>query len=111
MHLPEEGHEFSLQDEFIPPKETGSIAPPASLEPHSFRFPSGLAARARATELTRQLANADPVSVVRVGGQAAQDKSEREPRRRWFAVSSIATVMFGASLIGWYVHAELAAHM
>ncbi|MGY3590520.1 hypothetical protein ACVIGB_009897 [Bradyrhizobium sp. USDA 4341] len=111
MHLPEEGDEFVLQDEFVPPKETGSIAPPASPGPRSFCFPSGLAERARVTELTRLVTNADPVSVVRFEAQAAQGKPEREPRRRWFAISSIAAVMVGASLIGWNFHAELVAHV
>ncbi|MGY8685635.1 hypothetical protein Q2941_49185 [Bradyrhizobium sp. UFLA05-153] len=112
MHLPEEGDEFILQDEFVPPKETGSIARPASLEPRPFCFPAGLAARARATELTRQVANTDPVTGVRVEAQAAQSKPERGPAaRRWFAVSSIAAVMVGASLIGWYFHAELVAYV
>ncbi|MCC8952381.1 hypothetical protein H8B02_02570 [Bradyrhizobium sp. Pear77] len=111
MHLPKEGDEFILQDELIPPKETGSIAPPASPGPRSFCFPSGLAERARVTELTRLVTNADPVSVVRFEAQAAQGKPEREPRRRWFAVSSIATVIFGASLIGWYFDAEFVAHV
>src|SRR5438876_4998099 len=115
-HLPPEGDEFILQDEFIfPPKETGSSDPPASREPRSFRFPSGLAAPQRpvaadAGSALRQVANADPFTVARLGARAAQGKSEREPRtRRWFAVSSIAAVMVGASLIGWYFHAELAA--
>jgi len=114
MNLPQEGDEFILQDEFIPPKVTGSIAPPASQEPRSFRFPAGQAAAQRMADAgsLRQVANADPVTVARVGAQAAQGKSEREPRaRRRFAVSSIAAAMVGASLIGWYFHAELAAYV
>ena len=112
MHLPQEGDEFILQDEFIPQKEPGLSDPSPSREPRSFRFPSGQAARAGATDVLRQVANADPVTVVRLGAQAAQRKSEREPRaRRWFAVSSIAAAMVGASLIGWYFHAELAAYV
>ncbi|MES5482811.1 hypothetical protein QMZ05_08630 [Bradyrhizobium sp. INPA03-11B] len=106
MHLPEEGDEFILQDEFIPPKETGSIAPPASPGPRSFCFPSGLAERARVTELTRLVTNADPVTGVLVEARAAQSK--RTARR---AISSIAAVMVGASLIGWYFHAEFVAYV
>jgi hypothetical protein len=114
MHLPQEGDEFILQDEFIPQKETGLSDPSPSREPRSFRFPSGQAAPQRPgpTDVFRQVANPDPVTVVRLGAQAAQGKSEREPRaRRWFAVSSIAAIMVGASLIGWYFHAELAAYV
>ena len=96
MHLPEEGDEFILQDEFIPPKKTQQNAP-ASQEPRSFSFPAGLAARARAAELTRLVANADPVNVVGVGAQTPQGKSERGPATpRWFAIASIAVVMVGA---------------
>jgi len=63
-------------------------------------------------ELTRQVPNADPVNVVRVGAQAAHGKSERGPSaRRWFAVYSIAAMMVGTSLIGLYFHAELAAYV
>ncbi|MGF6313297.1 chemotaxis protein histidine kinase CheA [Bradyrhizobium sp. i1.8.4] len=112
MHLPEEGDEFILQDEFIPPKETGSIAPPASPGPRSFCFPSGLAERARVTELTRLVTNADPVTGVLVETRAAQTKQERGPAaRRRFAASSIAAVMVGASLVGWYFHPEFVAHV
>ncbi|WP_050424632.1 hypothetical protein [Bradyrhizobium tropiciagri] len=112
MHLPEEGDEFILQDEFIPPKETGSIAPPASPGPRSFCFPSGLAERARVRELTRLVTNADPVAGVGVEAQAAQSKQKRGPTaRRWFAISSIAAVMVGAPLIGWYFHAEVVAYV
>jgi hypothetical protein len=111
-HLPQEGDEVILQDRSMPQKGTGLIAPPPSRGSRSFVFPAGLAARARAMELTRQVANAEPVTVVRLGAQAAQGKSEREPRaRRWFAVSSIAAVMVGSALIGWYFHAELAAYV
>ncbi|MGY4320567.1 hypothetical protein [Bradyrhizobium sp. JR3.5] len=112
MQLPEEGDEFFLQDEFIPPKETGSIAPPASPGPRSFCFPSGLAERARVAELTRLVANADPVAGVRVEAQAARSKQERGPAaRHWFTLSSIAAVMVGASLVGWYFHPELVAYL
>jgi hypothetical protein len=107
MNLPEDGDEFSVQHEFIPPRKTEPTAPPASQQPRSFVFPAGQAARARAAELTRQLANPDPVDITQLRAEAAQGKSERGPRaRRWLAVASIATVMFGAALIGWY---ELAA--
>src|SRR5207247_887635 len=109
---PEEGDEFILQDEFIPQKEIGLSDPSASREPRTFLFPAGLAARARATELTRQVANADSVTVTRLEARAAQGKSVRGPVvSRWFAVSSIAAVMVGAALIGWYFHAELAAYV
>ncbi|MBR1155268.1 hypothetical protein [Bradyrhizobium sp. JYMT SZCCT0428] len=109
-HLPKEGDEFILQDEFIPQKEIGVGDPSAS--PRTFLFPSGLAARARATELTHQVANADSVTVARLEARAEQAKSERGPRaRRWFAVSSIAAAMVAASLIGLYFHAELAAYV
>src|SRR5436309_9101985 len=111
-HLPEEGDEFILQDEFIPQKEIGLSDPSASREPRTFLFPAGLAARARATELTHQVANADSVTVTRLEARAAQGKSVRGPVvSRWFAVSSIAAVMVGAALIGWYFHAELAAYV
>lgn len=110
MHLPEEGDEFILQDEFIPPKETGSIAPPASPGPRSFCFPSGLAERARVAELTRLVTNADPVTGVLVEARAAQSKQERGRTARR-AISSIAAVMVGASLIGWYFHAEFVAYV
>src|SRR5206468_2841733 len=107
-----EGDEFILQDEFIPQKEIGLSDPSASREPRTFLFPAGLAARARATELTRQVANADSVTVTRLEARAAQGKSVRGPVvSRWFAVSSIAAVMVGAALIGWYFHAELAAYV
>jgi hypothetical protein len=117
MHLPQEGDEFILQDEiipqdeFIPQKETGLSDKSPSPEPRSFRFPSGQAAGAGATDVLRQVANADPVTVVRLGTQAAQGKSERPVARRWFAVYSIAAAMVGASLIGLYFHAELAAYV
>ncbi|WP_029085696.1 hypothetical protein [Bradyrhizobium sp. th.b2] len=110
MHLPKEGDEFILQDELIPPKKTGSIAPPASPGPRSFCFSAGLAERARVTELTRLVTNADPVTGVLVEARAAQSKQERGPTARR-AISSIAAVMVGASLIGWYFHAELVAHV
>ncbi|MFK4401934.1 coiled-coil domain-containing protein [Bradyrhizobium elkanii] len=110
MHLPKEGDEFILQDEFIPPKETGSIAPPASPRPRSFCFPSGLAERARVTELTRLVTNADPVTGVLVEARAAQSIQERGRSARR-AISSIAAVMVGASFIGWYFNAELVAHV
>ncbi|TWB88447.1 hypothetical protein FBZ93_118127 [Bradyrhizobium macuxiense] len=112
MHLPEEGDEFILQDELIPPKVTGSIASPASPGPRTFCFPSGLAERARVRELTRLVANADPVAGVRVEAQAPQSKQARGPTaRRWFAISSIAAVMVGAPFIGWYFHAEVVAYV
>src|SRR5258706_9976358 len=116
MHLPQEGDEFILQDEFLPPKETGSSAPSASREPRSFRFPSGQAAPQRPVadsgSALRQVANADPLTVARVEARATQSKSERGPVVwRRFAVSSIAAVMVGASLIGWYFHAELADYV
>jgi hypothetical protein len=114
MHLPQEGDEFILQDEFIPPEETRSITPPASQEPRSFRFPAGQAAAQRMADAgsLRQVANADPLTVARVGAQAAQGRSERGPAaRRWFALSSIAAVMVGAALIGWYFQAELAGYV
>ncbi|WP_375764333.1 hypothetical protein ACE10X_17045 [Bradyrhizobium sp. Pha-3] len=104
MHLPKEG------DEFIPPKETGSIVPPASPGPRSFCFPSGLAERARVAELTRLVTNADPVAGVLVEARAAQSKQERGRTARR-AICSIAAAMVGASLIGWYFHAELGAHV
>ncbi|MCP1756870.1 hypothetical protein [Bradyrhizobium elkanii] len=107
IHLPEEGDEFILQDEFIPPKKTGSIAPPASPGPRSFCFPSGLAERARVAELTCLATNADPVTDVLVEARAAQSKQGRGRTARG-AISSIAAVMVAASLIGWYFHAELA---
>ncbi|MHC2335514.1 hypothetical protein [Bradyrhizobium sp. USDA 4454] len=110
MHLPEEGDEFILRDEFIPPKQSGSIAPPASPGPRSFCFPSGLAERARVTELTRLVTNADPVTGVLVEARAEQSKHERGRTARR-AISSIAAAMVGASLIGWYFHAELSAHV
>jgi hypothetical protein len=117
MHLPQEGDEFILQDEFIPQKETGLSEPSPPREPRSFRFPSGQAAPQRpvaadADIALRQVANADPFTVARREARTAQGKSEREPRaRRWFAVSSIAAAMVGASLIGLYFHAELAAYV
>ncbi|MGY2845147.1 peptidoglycan hydrolase CwlO-like protein [Bradyrhizobium sp. USDA 4509] len=110
MHLPKEGDEFILQDEFIPPKETGSIAPPASPGPRSFCFPSGLAERARVAELTRLVTNADPVNGVLAEARAAQSKQERGPTARR-AIASIAAVMVGTSLIGWYFHAELGSYV
>ena len=110
MHLPEEGDEFILQDEFIPPKQSGSIAPPASPGPRSFCFPSGLAERARVAELTRLVTNADPVTDVLVEARAKQSKQERGRTARR-AIFSIAAAMVGASLIGWYFHAELSAHV
>jgi hypothetical protein len=109
-HLPEEGDEFILQDEFIPPKETGSIAPPASPMPRSFCFPAGLAERARVTELTRLVTNVDPVVDALLEARAAQSEHERGPTARR-AISSIAAVMVGASLIGWYFYPELLAHV
>ncbi|QIG91071.1 hypothetical protein [Bradyrhizobium sp. 6(2017)] len=109
-HLPPEGDEFTLQDEFILPKETGSSAPAPSQEPRSFCFPSGLAERARVTELTRLVTNADPVTGVLVEARAAQSKQERGRTARR-AISSIAAVMVGASLVGWYFHAEFAAYV
>ncbi|MCP1837156.1 chemotaxis protein histidine kinase CheA [Bradyrhizobium sp. USDA 4518] len=110
MHLPKEGDEFILQDEFIPPKETGLIASPASPGPRSFCFPAGLAERARVTELTRLVTNADPVTDVLVEVRATQSKQERGPTARR-AISSIAAVMVGATLIGWYFDAEFVAHV
>ncbi|UGY22009.1 hypothetical protein HU675_0028870 [Bradyrhizobium septentrionale] len=110
MHLPKEGDEFILQDELMPPKETGSIAPPASPGPRSFCFPSGLAERARVTELTRLVTNADPVTGVLVEARGAQSKRERGRTARR-AISSIAAVMVGASLVGWYFHAEFVAYV
>ncbi|MBR1283016.1 hypothetical protein JQ597_13300 [Bradyrhizobium sp. AUGA SZCCT0177] len=111
-HLPEEGDEFLWRDEFIPPTLAKPPPPPASQEPRSFSFPSGLAARARATELARLVANADPVDVVRAGAQTAQAKSEQgRATSRWFTVSSIAAVMAGAMLVGWYFHDELAGYV
>ncbi|MBR0900599.1 hypothetical protein JQ616_37075 [Bradyrhizobium tropiciagri] len=110
MHLPEEGDEFILQDEFIPPKQSGSIAPPASPGPRSFCFPSGLAERARVAELTRLVTNADPVTDVLVEARAKQSKQERGRTARR-AIFSIAAAMVGASLIGWYFHAELSARV
>ncbi|MBR1232829.1 hypothetical protein [Bradyrhizobium sp. AUGA SZCCT0182] len=111
-HLPEEGDEFLWRDEFIPPTQAKPLPPPAAQEPRSFSFPSGLAARARATELARLVANADPVDVVRAGAQTAQAKSEQgRATSRWFTVSSIAAVMAGAMLVGWYFHDELAGYV
>jgi hypothetical protein len=112
--LPQEGDEFILEDEFIPQKETGLSDPSASREPRSFLFPSGHAAPQGpgATDVLRQVANADPVTVARLGARAAQGKSERGPAVwRRFAVSSIAAVMVGSSLIGLYFHADLAAYV
>ncbi|SEE50720.1 hypothetical protein [Bradyrhizobium erythrophlei] len=110
MHLPEEGDEFILQDESIPPKETGLIAPPTPPGPRSFCFPSGLAERARVTELTRLVTDADSVNGVLADVRAAQSRQHRGPTARR-AISSIAAVMVGASLIGWYFDAELVAHV
>src|SRR5258708_3583041 len=71
-HLPQEGDEFILQDEFIPQRETGLNAPSPSRGPRSFVFPSGLAARARAAELTRQVPDADLSLSSDLGVRAAQ---------------------------------------
>src|SRR5438874_2020195 len=111
-HLPQEGEEFILQDELFvfPPKEIRLSELPPSPDPRFLLFPSRQAApqRPRATELPRQVANADHVTVARLRAPPAQ--SEHRPRaRRWFAVSSIAAGMVGASLITWYFHAGLAA--
>ncbi|WP_342710726.1 hypothetical protein AAFG13_00020 [Bradyrhizobium sp. B124] len=108
MHLPEEGDEFILQDESLPPRETGSIAPPAS--PRSFCFPSGLAERARVTELTRLVTNADSVTGVLADVRAAQSRQQRGPTARR-SIASIAALMVGTSLIGWYFHAELGSYV
>ncbi|WP_439374513.1 hypothetical protein [Bradyrhizobium sp. DASA03120] len=62
------------------------------------------------TELTRLVTNADPVTGVLVEARATQSKQERGRTARR-ATSSIAAVMVGASLIGWYFHAELAAYV
>src|SRR4051794_38785982 len=75
-HLPQEGDEYIPQDKFIPQKETGRNAASPSRGPHSFVFASGLAARARATELTRQAANADLSLPSGLGVRAAHGKSE-----------------------------------
>ena len=115
-HLPPEGDEF-IADEFRWSRAvaTSMSAPSASPEPRSFRFPAGQAASQRAADAgraLRQVANADPLTVARLETRATQDKSERAPRaRRWFAVSTIAAVIVGASLIGLYFHAELAPYV
>src|SRR5438477_6065663 len=111
-HLPQEGEEFILQDELFvfPPKEIRLSELPPSPDPRFLLFPSRQAApqRPRATELPRQVANADHVTVARLRAPPAQ--SEHRPRaRRWFAVSSIAAGMVGASLIALYFHAGLVA--
>src|SRR3954453_1814480 len=106
-HLPREGEEFLRDDLFVfPPKEIRLSELPPSPEPRFLLFPSGQAASQRpgGEELSRQVANADHVTVARLRAPEAQGKS-----RRWFAVSSIAAGMVGASLIGLYFHAELAA--
>jgi hypothetical protein len=109
-HLPQQRDQVILQDKSIPQKETGLNAPSPSRGPRSFVFPAGLAARARAAELTRVVANPDLSLSSELGVRAAQGKSEHGVRR-WFAVSSIAAVMVGAALIGWYFQAELAAYI
>ncbi|WP_166294198.1 hypothetical protein [Bradyrhizobium sp. 2S1] len=62
------------------------------------------------TELTRLVTNADPVTGVLVEARAAQSKQERGPTARR-AISSIAAVMVGASLVGLYFHAEFVAYV
>src|SRR3954454_6252222 len=109
-HLPREGEEFILQDDLFvfPPKEIRLSELPPSPDPRFLLFPSRQAAAQcpRVTELPRQVANADHITVARLRAPAAQ--SEHRPRaRRWFAVSSIAAGMVGASLIGLYFHTGL----
>src|SRR5436190_2488660 len=114
-HLPREGEEFLRDDLFVfPPKEIRLSELPPSPDPRFLipvLFPSGQAASQRPSgeKLPRQVANADHVTVARLREPEAQGKSEHPLRaRRWFAVSSTAAVMVGASLIGLYFHAELA---
>ncbi|MBR1298578.1 hypothetical protein [Bradyrhizobium sp. AUGA SZCCT0042] len=52
------------------------------------------------------------MDVIRAGAQTAQAKSEQgRATSRWFTVSSIAAVMAGAMLVGWYFHDELAGYV
>ncbi|MBR0801126.1 hypothetical protein JQ615_37785 [Bradyrhizobium jicamae] len=109
-HLPQEGDEF-LQDEPVRQEEAGLNTPSPSRGPRSFVFPSGLAERARVMQLTRLAPNTD-LSLSELGVRAPQGKSESRPRApRWFAVSSIATGMVAASLVGLYFHTELASYV
>src|SRR5215212_1566482 len=113
-HLPKEGDEFFVQDDVFhfPTKEIRLNALPPSPDPRFLLFPSGQAApqRPSAEELPPQVANADDVTVPRLRAPGSQSTSEHRPRaRRGFAISSTAAMMVGASLIGLYFHAELAA--
>ena len=108
-HLPQQRDQVILQDKSIPQKETGLNAPSPSRGPRSFVFPAGLAARAKVEELTRLVANADLSLSSELEVRAALGKSAHRARR-WFAVS-IAAVMVGTAVIGWYFHTELADYL
>jgi hypothetical protein len=111
--------EYLLQegDEFLLQKESGSNSPSASRERRSLPFPSGRAApqwtpAAGDNIALRQAAKADPFTVARLEARAALGKAERG-RFAWrlFKVSSIATAMVAASLIGLYFRAEIADYV
>jgi len=111
--------EYLLQegDEFLLQKEIGSSGPSAPREHRTLPFPPGRAApqstpAAGDNIALREVAKADPVTVARLEERAALGKAERGPSvRRQFAVSSIATAMVAASLVGWYFRAEIAGYV
>jgi hypothetical protein len=111
--------EYLLQegDEFLLQKEIGSSGPSAPRERRTLPFPAGRTApqstpAAGDNVALREVAKADPVTVARLEERAALGKAERGPSaRRLFAVSSIATAMVAASLVGWYFRGEIAGYV
>jgi hypothetical protein len=111
--------EYLLQegDEFLLQKESGSSGPSAPRERRTLPFPPGRAApqstpAAGDNIALREVAKADPLTVARLEVRAALGKAERGPSaRRLFAVSSIATAMVAASLVGWHFRGEIAFYV